>query len=80
VAEAAVIARPDERWIERPLACVVIADGASVTAQNLRAHLAERVPTWWLPDEFVFIAAVPKTSTGKFDKKRLREALRTLAS
>jgi fatty-acyl-CoA synthase len=80
VAEAAVIARPDERWIERPLACVVIADGASVTAENLRAHLAERVPTWWLPDEFVFIAAVPKTSTGKFDKKRLREALRTLAS
>jgi fatty-acyl-CoA synthase len=77
VAEAAVIAQPDERWTERPLACVVVADGAAVTGEDLRAHLAERVPRWWLPDAFAFIAEVPKTSTGKFDKKRLREQLRT---
>ena len=77
VAEAAVIARPDERWTERPLACVVLAGGASASDEELRAHLAERVPKWWLPDEFAFIAEVPKTSTGKFDKKQLRERLRT---
>ena len=71
-----MIARPDERWTERPLACVVLADGASVGEEELRAHLAARVPKWWLPDEFAFIAEVPKTSTGKFDKKQLREWLR----
>ena len=76
VAEAAVIAKPDERWTERPLACVVLTDGRSVTDEQLRTHLAELIPTWWLPDEFVFIAEVPKTSTGKFDKKKLREQLR----
>jgi fatty-acyl-CoA synthase len=76
VAEAAVIARPDERWTERPLACVVLADGASASDEDLRAHLAARVPRWWLPDAFAFITEVPKTSTGKFDKKRLRERLR----
>ncbi len=76
VAEAAVIARPDERWTERPLACVVLADGAAATGEELRAHLAARVPKWWLPDEFAFIAEMPRTSTGKFDKKRLRERLR----
>jgi fatty-acyl-CoA synthase len=77
VAEAAVIARPDERWTERPLACVVLAVGASASPEELRTHLAVRMPKWWLPDEFAYIAEVPKTSTGKFDKKLLREQLRT---
>ena len=76
VVEAAVIARPDERWTERPLACVVFADGATVSGPELRAYLAERVPKRWLPDEFAFIPEVPKTSTGTFDKKELREWLR----
>ena len=76
VAEAAVIAQPDERWTERPLACVVLANGAAVTVDELRAHLTARVPRWWLPDAFTFITEVPKTSTGKFDKKLLRERLR----
>ena len=76
VAEAAVIARPDERWTERPLACVVVAPGASASPEELRAHLAARVPRWWVPEEFAYIAEVPKTSTGKFDKKLLREQLR----
>ena len=75
IAEAAVIARPDERWTERPLACVVLADGASASPEELRAHLAARMPKWWLPEEFAYIAEVPKTSTGKFDKKLLRERL-----
>ena len=75
VAEAAVIAKPDERWSERPLACVVLEDGADVSAEQLREHLAERVAKWWIPDSFAFIDEVPKTSVGKFDKKVLRQRL-----
>jgi fatty-acyl-CoA synthase len=75
VVEAAVIAKPDERWSERPLACVVLRPGAGCNAQDLCAHLAPRVAKWWLPDEFAFIDQVPKTSVGKFDKKVLRRQL-----
>ena len=75
VREAAVIATPDERWSERPLACVVVQEGASVSAQELVEHLRGRVASWWLPEEFAFVAEVPKTSVGKFDKRRLRAAL-----
>ena len=71
-AEAAVIAVPDERWSERPFACVVAAEGTEEA--ELTAFLAEReIPRWWLPDGFAFIAEIPKTSVGKFDKKVLRE-------
>jgi acyl-CoA synthetase (AMP-forming)/AMP-acid ligase II len=75
VVEAAVIAKPDERWAERPLCCVVLHDGASTTAQELVEHLRGRVAKWWLPDEFAFVAEIPKTSVGKFDKKVLRGRL-----
>jgi fatty-acyl-CoA synthase len=75
VLEAAVIAMPDERWTERPLACVVVKEGASCTPEELREHLTPLVAKWWLPDEFAFIDAVPKTSVGKFDKKVLRQQL-----
>jgi fatty-acyl-CoA synthase len=75
VLEAAVIAKPDERWTERPLACVVLKEGVSTTAEELREHLAPRVAKWWLPDEFAFVDEVPKTSVGKFDKKVLRQRL-----
>jgi fatty-acyl-CoA synthase len=75
VAEAAVIARPDERWTERPLACVVLSEGASATPEDLTEHLKPRVAKWWLPEEFAFIDEVPKTSVGKFDKKQLRKRL-----
>ncbi|WP_354700042.1 3-methylmercaptopropionyl-CoA ligase [Paraconexibacter sp. AEG42_29] len=75
VVEAAVIAKPDERWTERPLACVVLAPGSTCTADDLQAHLAGRVAKWWLPDEVAFIDAVPKTGTGKYDKKVLRARL-----
>ncbi len=75
VVEAAVIAKPDERWAERPLCCVVVSPGARVTAEDLLEHLRPRVAKWWLPDEFAFIEAVPKTSVGKFDKKVLRAQL-----
>jgi fatty-acyl-CoA synthase len=75
VVEAAVIAKPDERWAERPLCCVVLREGADVGAEQLIEHLRPRVAKWWLPDEFAFIAEVPKTSVGKFDKKVLRRQL-----
>jgi fatty-acyl-CoA synthase len=75
VIEAAVIAKPDERWSERPLCCVVLREGAQTSAEELVEHLNGRVAKWWLPDEFAFIGEVPKTSVGKFDKKVLRGAL-----
>jgi fatty-acyl-CoA synthase len=75
VLEAAVIAKPDARWAERPLCCVVLRPGADVGADELIEHLRPRVAKWWLPDEFAFIAEVPKTSVGKFDKKVLRARL-----
>jgi fatty-acyl-CoA synthase len=75
VVEAAVIAKPDERWAERPLCCVVLHEGASTTAEELVEHLRGRVVKWWLPDEFAFVTEIPKTSVGKFDKKVLRGQL-----
>ena len=75
VVEAAVIAKPDERWSERPLACVVLEEGASVSPEALQVHLAPLVAKWWIPDEFALIAELPRTSVGKFDKKVLRARL-----
>jgi fatty-acyl-CoA synthase len=74
VTEAAVIGVTDDKWGERPLAAVVLAAGASATADDLRAFLAERVPRWQLPERWSFIDEVPKTSVGKFAKTRMREA------
>jgi len=74
VSEAAVIGVPDERWGERPLATVVVLPGAEVTAAELRAFLAGRVPRWQLPERWCFIAEVPKTGVGKFAKTRIRES------
>ena len=73
VREAAVIAMPDERWTERPLACVVLEErGAARAPTSSRAPARPRGASWWLPEEFAFIDEVPKTSVGKFDKKALR--------
>ncbi len=72
VVEAAVVGVPDERWDERPLACVVVREGARVTPEEMRTFLSDRVARWWLPERWAFIAEVPKTSVGKFDKKVLR--------
>ena len=73
VAEAAVIAVPHPKWVERPLACVVVKPGETLTAEEVIAHLEKRVAKWWLPDAVEFIDGVPKTSVGKFSKKTLRE-------
>jgi fatty-acyl-CoA synthase len=75
VREAAVIAMPDERWGERPLACVALAEGADASLADLREHLSSGLARWQLPDAFAFIDEVPKTSVGKFDKKVLRARL-----
>jgi fatty-acyl-CoA synthase len=72
VLEAAVIAVPDEKWSERPCACVVRKEGSALDADGIRRFLADRVAKWWLPDRVEFIDEVPKTSVGKFDKKELR--------
>jgi fatty-acyl-CoA synthase len=72
VAEAAVVAVPDPKWDERPLAAVVLREGAAATADELRAFLAPDFAKWWLPERFEFVAEIPKTSVGKFKKTELR--------
>jgi acyl-CoA synthetase (AMP-forming)/AMP-acid ligase II len=72
IVEAAVIGVPDPRWHERPLACVVCAEGSAVSAADLQAFLADKIAKWQVPERWVFIEEVPKTSVGKFDKKVLR--------
>ncbi|MFF5991889.1 long-chain fatty acid--CoA ligase [Prauserella flavalba] len=74
VAEAAVIGVPDEKWDERPLVAVVLREGERVTAEELRTFLQDKVAKWQLPEHWTFVEEVPKTSVGKFDKKRLRAA------
>jgi acyl-CoA synthetase (AMP-forming)/AMP-acid ligase II len=73
VAEAAVIAVPDEKWQERPLAVVVLKEGAAATPEQLREFLAPHFAKWWLPDRFEFASEIPKTAVGKFRKTALRE-------
>jgi fatty-acyl-CoA synthase len=72
VAEAAVIGIPHPKWSERPLACVVVKPGEALTRDEVLDHLRDRVASWWVPDDVVFIDEVPKTSVGKFSKKDLR--------
>ncbi|KRV47427.1 long-chain fatty acid--CoA ligase [Wenjunlia vitaminophila] len=74
VVEAAVVAVPDDRWGERPLATVVLREGAAPDFAALRLFLAERLPRWQLPERWVAVDAVPKTSVGKFDKKVIRRS------
>jgi len=73
VAEAAVVAIAHPKWCERPLAAVVVKQGASASPDELRAFLASQFPKFWLPDAFEFIDAIPRTATGKFLKSALRE-------
>ena len=73
VAEAAVIALPHPKWDERPLAVVVLKTGLSATADELRNYLAPKFARYWLPDDVVFVSEIPRTSTGKMMKAKLRE-------
>ncbi len=76
VAEAAVVGVEHPKWQERPLACVVVKPGKTVTMEDILVHLKDKFPSWWMPDDVILIEEVPKTSVGKFDKKVLRERYR----
>jgi fatty-acyl-CoA synthase len=73
VREAAVIAIPDPKWAERPLAVVVFKDGSHASGDELREFLAPRFPKFWLPDRFETLEAIPRTASGKFLKSALRD-------
>jgi fatty-acyl-CoA synthase len=73
VKEAAVIGVPHPKWVERPLACVVVKDGEALSKEEVLEFLRPRVAKWWLPDDVVFLDEIPKTSVGKFSKKTLRD-------
>ncbi len=76
VKEAAVIGLPHPKWTERPVACVVLREGATATPDQLREFLEPMIAKYWMPDAFVFMAAIPRTATGKFLKTALREQLK----
>jgi fatty-acyl-CoA synthase len=73
VREAAVIAVADDRWGERPLACVVPAEGCTIVPEQLREFLATRVSSWRIPEQIWVLDEIPKTSTGKSSKLTLRK-------
>jgi fatty-acyl-CoA synthase len=76
VKEAAVVAVAHQKWTERPVACVVLREGASATDDELRTFLSSKFATWQLPDAFVRIEQIPRTAAGKFLKSALREQLK----
>ncbi|MGW6934219.1 long-chain fatty acid--CoA ligase [Lentzea sp. NPDC054927] len=74
VVEVAVVARPDPRWVERPVAYVVLREGSAATGEELMRHITPLVASWWLPDEVIFRTTLPKTGTGKLSKSALRDS------
>ena len=73
VLEAAVFAGKHAKWDERPLAAVVLKPGQTATKQELAAHLEKQFAKFWMPDDYLFIPQIPRNSTGKFLKAKLRE-------
>ena len=73
VREAAVIGVVDARWGERPVACVVPSPGVTLTADDVREHLRDRVASWWIPERVELMNEIPKTATGKWSKQALRQ-------
>jgi len=76
VSDVAVVARPDERWGERPVAFIVPGKDGGLDQQELTDYLRDRVPAWWIPDTFHVVDNLPLTSVGKVDKKVLREKVK----
>ena len=76
VGEAAVIGLPHPKWSERPLLVLVLKDGATAGKDDIIDFLRPRVAKWWLPDDIVFVDALPHSATGKLQKSRLREQFR----
>ena len=75
MAEAAVVAAPHPKWGERPVAFVVLKTGATATAEEIAKFIEPKFAKWWLPDDYQFVEAIPRTSTGKFLKRELRQKL-----
>lgn len=73
VREASVIAIPDPKWMERPLACVVLQDNETITIEEIKQFLSNEFASYQLPDKVVILKEIPKTSVGKFDKKEMRK-------
>ena len=75
VAQACVVAAPHPKWDERPIALVVLAEGADVEANDIISHCESNYAKWQLPDEVLFVDSIPHTGTGKMDKKAVRANL-----
>ena len=75
VVQAAVVAQPHPKWDERPVAIVILVEGANVTRELILEHCGELFAKWQLPDDVIFVDAIPLTSTGKIDKKTIRAQL-----
>jgi fatty-acyl-CoA synthase len=73
-----VVAAPHPKWDERPVACVVLKEGAAASEGELRDHLAGQFARFWLPDRFLFLDAIPRTTVGKLNKVKLREQVAAL--
>jgi fatty-acyl-CoA synthase len=73
VLEAAVFAARHAKWAERPVAAIVFKEGQSATREELAAHIEGRFAKFWLPDDYVVLKQIPRTSTGKFLKSKLRD-------
>jgi fatty-acyl-CoA synthase len=73
VAEAAVIGVRHPRWDERPLLVIVLKEGQTATKLEMLSFLEDKIAKWWLPDDVVFVDAIPHTATGKIQKTLLRE-------
>jgi fatty-acyl-CoA synthase len=80
VREAAVVSAKHPRWGERPIAIVALKKGQTLSKQELVDYLSKKFPKFWIPDEFIFVESIPKTSVGKFDKKRIRKMFENLFS
>jgi fatty-acyl-CoA synthase len=76
IKEAAVVAVAHQKWTERPVACVVLREGATATDEEFRTFLSGKFATWQLPDAFVRIKEIPRTAAGKFLKSALRTQLK----
>ncbi|TVS12389.1 MAG: fatty-acyl-CoA synthase, partial [Gammaproteobacteria bacterium] len=75
VAQACVVAQPHPKWDERPVAMVVKKEGVDLSKDQVLAHCSEQFAKWQLPDDVLFVDAIPLTSTGKMDKKVVRAKL-----
>lgn len=75
LALAAVVGVSHPRWQERPLLFATLKPGSMASRQQVTDHLAARLPKWWLPDDVIFVNALPMTATGKIRKAELRDAI-----